>query len=199
MTDRSPQIRELNEQIHWAFEKSKDWAIEAGRLLTEQKAELKHGEWGPWLEANIIGPKFSRSQVNHFMKLYQLRDELKILESRNLSTAIKLAYTEYVPQVSDKLDENKIADPVPSYELFYDDATEVEYEALIEEVKPVLQTTADEDSVINAFRFVKLMKEATDAGSPLAAYLAIKLGPAKLKALFERVALQSADNGDHDA
>lgn len=45
-------------------------AIEIGRLLTEQKAELAHGEWIPWVESNLT---FNDSQARKYMRVYRNR------------------------------------------------------------------------------------------------------------------------------
>lgn len=53
--DRSTVKRILEE--HEACERAdREWvshAIECGRLLAEVKAQLRHGEWGPWLADNF--------------------------------------------------------------------------------------------------------------------------------------------------
>lgn len=198
MNDRSPQIRLIAERVVAQQTRCLDDAIEIGRLLTEQKpeveAELGTGKWVKWLKENVVCPSLCLSLAYQYMKIYEDRDALRISNVRKIGAAIRFVHTK--SKQVEKLDQGKSAGPFPSYELYLDDASEVEYEQLIEQVKPVLQTTADEDSVINSFRFVKLMKEATDAGSPLAAYLAIKLGPTKLKALFERLAHEAASHGN---
>src|SRR5262245_35586511 len=50
---RAQKINKLHDGIIDALRKSVDKAIEIGELLTEQKAALAHGEWLPWLKANI--------------------------------------------------------------------------------------------------------------------------------------------------
>lgn len=49
-------------------------AINAGELLTEVKAELGHGEFGTWLEANFEGTARS---AQTYMKLARNRDALE--------------------------------------------------------------------------------------------------------------------------
>ena len=43
-------------------------AIEIGRRLTEAKAQLKHGEWGKWLEESV---DFSQSRANKLMRIFK--------------------------------------------------------------------------------------------------------------------------------
>jgi len=52
----------------------------AGELLTEQKAELAHGEWLPWVEVNC---PFSDHTARNYMHLYAGRAALK---SENVSS-----------------------------------------------------------------------------------------------------------------
>ena len=42
-------------------------SLEIGRLLTEAKGTVPHGEWGQWLEANV---DYSQSNANNLMRLY---------------------------------------------------------------------------------------------------------------------------------
>src|SRR5665648_145701 len=42
--------------------------IEIGKRLIEAKAQLKHGEWGKWLEEKV---KFSERTARYFMKSYE--------------------------------------------------------------------------------------------------------------------------------
>lgn len=49
-------------------------AFEAGRLLLEVKAELRHGEWLPWLQDNV---EFSEKQAQRYMQLASHRAELE--------------------------------------------------------------------------------------------------------------------------
>ena len=48
-------------------------AIRIGELLTEQKTELQHGEWIPWVEENL---PFGREQSARYMRIYSNRDVL---------------------------------------------------------------------------------------------------------------------------
>ena len=45
-------------------------AIRIGALLTEQKAKCAHGEWIPWIKANLA---FNRHLAARYMACYQNR------------------------------------------------------------------------------------------------------------------------------
>jgi Protein of unknown function (DUF3102) len=60
-------------------------ALAIGEDLTKQKAKLKHGEWLPWLEANVL---FEQKTAWRYMKCYEHRDKLGSVP--NLSDAYKL-------------------------------------------------------------------------------------------------------------
>jgi hypothetical protein len=48
-------------------------AIEMGKRLTEQKDKCAHGEWIPWIEANL---SFERTTVARYMRCYENREKL---------------------------------------------------------------------------------------------------------------------------
>lgn len=49
-------------------------AIRIGELLTQQKASLKHGEWLPWIEANL---PFERTTAFRYMRCFEHREMLQ--------------------------------------------------------------------------------------------------------------------------
>lgn len=49
-------------------------AIRAGEVLLAAKAELGHGNWLPWLNANI--PEISARSAQHFMRLAKNKTKL---------------------------------------------------------------------------------------------------------------------------
>jgi hypothetical protein len=49
------ELRQEVEAAELAWRDAVGHAIRAGELLTEAKAQVKHGEWLPWLEANFPG------------------------------------------------------------------------------------------------------------------------------------------------
>jgi hypothetical protein len=83
-TNRAQQINELHAEIGGSMRLSVDKAIEIGRLLTEQKAELPHGQWLPWLKANV---PFSQQAASNYMRLFNNRKQLKLLNVGSLTEA----------------------------------------------------------------------------------------------------------------
>jgi hypothetical protein len=85
--NRATKINKLHDGILKALRKSVDQAIEIGELLTDQKATLAHGEWLPWLTANI---KFAERTAQEYMGFYEHRDRLKSARCADFASARKL-------------------------------------------------------------------------------------------------------------
>lgn len=81
------EINRLHAEICEAARTTIEKAIRIGELLTEQKASLKHGEWLPWLKENV---GFSRQTADNYRRLYEKRDDLKLLNVGNLTEAYQL-------------------------------------------------------------------------------------------------------------
>jgi hypothetical protein len=86
-----PELDALAEQIraeHEACEESAEsavmHAIRAGELLTEAKAQVRHGKWLPWLVANF---EFTRQTASGYMRLAKHRAEMEGAPS--ISEALK--------------------------------------------------------------------------------------------------------------
>jgi len=67
MTDRADRINIIHSEMTGHMMTAVKKAIEIGRLLTEQKEQLAHGEWIPWIRSNIV---FSERQANKYMQIY---------------------------------------------------------------------------------------------------------------------------------
>jgi len=63
---RADEITLLHGEIEGALRLSVEKAIRVGELLTEQKAELEHGQWLPWLEAEF---PFSQHRAQQYMRV----------------------------------------------------------------------------------------------------------------------------------
>ena len=50
---RIDEIAKLHDEIYGAFKTTLEKAIRIGELLTEQKQNLKHGEFTSWVENNL--------------------------------------------------------------------------------------------------------------------------------------------------
>ena len=68
---RADEINRLYESVVGRFRKAGDdsWPelLEIGQLLTEQKGALAHGQWLPWVEANL---PFGRREASNYMRAY---------------------------------------------------------------------------------------------------------------------------------
>lgn len=67
---RSPQeiAAEINAIRRRAARQLLEDSVEVGRLLTEAKSSVGHGEWGGWLEENF---QYSSTEANNLMRLYE--------------------------------------------------------------------------------------------------------------------------------
>ena len=98
---RAQQITKLHGEIIGHLSLSLSKAIKIGELLTEQKESLKHGEWGPWIEANL---SFTSRTVRSYMRLHRERDSLKTETVSDLTGAYKFLGSErssFIPNVWD--------------------------------------------------------------------------------------------------
>lgn len=70
-----------------AMTKSIERAIEVGRLLAEEKAKHNHGEWIPWIEANL---DFNRKQAAAYMRAYEQRERVSnVLPGKTFDLGLK--------------------------------------------------------------------------------------------------------------
>jgi len=76
-------------------------AIEIGRLLSEQKGRLAHGEWIPWVENNLT---FGRIQTAKYMRVYDRRDQLNVHSNVHLKG---------IDQALSLLTEPRDPEPIP--------------------------------------------------------------------------------------
>jgi hypothetical protein len=83
---RKKQIIDNHNAIYKNSLDSLHRAIEIGKLLTEQKEELPHGEFLPWLKENM---PFSDETARKYMKLFQYSDTDKIQSAWNLQEAYR--------------------------------------------------------------------------------------------------------------
>jgi hypothetical protein len=72
--DRVSEIITLHNEIVSYLRMSVKKAIRIGELLSEQKACLQHGEFLPWIKANL---SFTERTAQNYMRLYTQRDLLK--------------------------------------------------------------------------------------------------------------------------
>ncbi len=84
---RVKEIRQLHAEIGEALRTTLPKAIRVGELLAAQKAELKHGEWIPWLEKNC---PFSERTAQDYMRFHARRADLKSAPGADIREARKL-------------------------------------------------------------------------------------------------------------
>lgn len=90
------RINELHEGLNKLLHTGIDMALEIGQLLTEKKAELKHGEFGQWIRDNLT---FTDRTARNYMTLWENKD--KALQASNLSEAYKMLSEPKTENVSD--------------------------------------------------------------------------------------------------
>lgn len=81
------EITRLHGEIVTAARTSLDAAIRIGELLTAEKAKLAHGQWLPWLKANV---PFAEKSAQNYMRVYGQRDRIKSASVADLSYAYRL-------------------------------------------------------------------------------------------------------------
>jgi hypothetical protein len=96
--NRAEEINLLHDKIWIAAKTTITEALRIGELLTEQKAECGHGNWLPWLEANI---HFSQRTAHNYMSVYERRGELESETIANLTEAYRLLAGEVEPEEED--------------------------------------------------------------------------------------------------
>lgn len=84
---RVGEIIVLHGEIGGLLKTSLKKAIRIGELMTEQKASLKHGEFTPWIKANL---PFTDRTARKYMQLYENRELLKTENVSGLTGAYKL-------------------------------------------------------------------------------------------------------------
>ncbi|MBL7188161.1 MAG: DUF3102 domain-containing protein [Phycisphaerae bacterium] len=85
--NRADEITLLHGEIGGLLKTSLDKAIRIGELLREQKASLKHGEFIPWIEANL---PFTDRTARNYMRLNENRGLLKTENVSDLRSAYAL-------------------------------------------------------------------------------------------------------------
>ncbi len=87
---RADEIRSLHYEIASLFTTALEKSIRVGELLTQQKAELKHGQFGVWVEENL---PFKQSAANQYMQFFRNRELIagatNITEARALLSPSK--------------------------------------------------------------------------------------------------------------
>lgn len=87
---RADEIRTLHYEIASLFTTALEKSIRVGELLTQQKSELKHGQFGAWVDENL---PFKQSAANQYMQFFRNRELIagatNITEARALLSPSK--------------------------------------------------------------------------------------------------------------
>jgi len=86
--DTAEEINRLHADILSHARQSVENAIRIGEILSHVKESLKHGEWLPWIKANV---PFSDQSARNYIRCCDHRDQLKFKNDLNLSDAYALA------------------------------------------------------------------------------------------------------------
>jgi hypothetical protein len=82
------ELEVAHEQLVGGLRDTFEAALTIGRLLSEQKSRLPHGQFLPWLEKNVTF--ISESTCRRCMRLHRNRDLLKSVSVTDLTSAYKL-------------------------------------------------------------------------------------------------------------
>jgi hypothetical protein len=113
LTDLAARIRSEHDAATGAMRRTLEHAMAAGDLLLEAKAQLKHGQWGPWL-AEHCGVPYSTSAL--YMKLARRRAEIEQISNvRDLSLrgAVGLLTAADRPSADEREDKDDELPPIP--------------------------------------------------------------------------------------
>lgn len=80
------EIVQEHEAAQTAFRSAVGHAIRCGELLTEAKAQVRHGEWLPWLEVNF---EFRRETAAGYMRLAAKCGEDPTFAPRSIAAGLK--------------------------------------------------------------------------------------------------------------
>jgi hypothetical protein len=73
------QINETHASVLSSVRASLDHAIECGRLLTEARDQVEHGDWLPWIQANFAG---SEQSARAYARIFEHRAEISANRQR---------------------------------------------------------------------------------------------------------------------
>ncbi len=86
LTTLAAEIRREHEKAEADYQSAFAHAIRAGALLIEAKAQVKHGEWLPWLKANFPG---SVRSAQGYMRLAEHAPECATVAHSGIKGALK--------------------------------------------------------------------------------------------------------------
>ena len=87
--NRAAEINLLHRRVYDGLRTTLQVAIQIGELLVAQKAECDHGEWIPWIKANL---SFDRTMAARYTRCYHNRARLEVL---NVDSSPHLTIAEF--------------------------------------------------------------------------------------------------------
>jgi len=112
MTKNTKHIISLHKIVLASLKLSLTNAFKIGELLIIQKKQLKHGQFGKWIDSNL---PFTDRTARNYIKLYQHRDRLKTENVSDLKTAYRLLRNPVVKELYDPGEEHHL----PSFTACY--------------------------------------------------------------------------------
>lgn len=150
------EINKLHDELNNLAVSALERALRIGELLCREKEKIRHGEWLPWLKANI---SFSERTANNYMTLFRNRERLKSANVADLAEAYLMLSDRTDNRLPPAEDARK---PQMSYaeaiklegqikrnlEQFFEDLVFLrDYDALYPDAKPTLRERLGEGSV----------------------------------------------------
>ena len=119
-TAAAEEINSLHAELNRFAVAAIDRAVRIGELLCREKEKTPHGEWLPWLKANI---SFSERTANNYMTVFRNRERLKSANVADLAEAYRM--------LSDRTD-NRLpsAEDTRKPRMSYAEATKLEREVI---------------------------------------------------------------------
>jgi Holliday junction resolvase RusA-like endonuclease len=121
LTDLAIRIKAEHEAAALAMRRGVEHAMAAGNLLIEAKAQLKHGQWLPWLEVHCA---MSERTAQLYMRLAQRRPELEASNPQGLADLT----LEGASRLLSKPAENDAAEQDTERDIFAEPFTDFDFE-----------------------------------------------------------------------
>lgn len=110
LTNHANRLKELHAGITAAINRVLSDVIEAGRILSDVKLSLPHGQFSDWVSSNA---GFNIRTAQRYMKIYAHRDELKNDSVSLMTDAHRFLSAPKVDEVDEVLLKNIIDELIP--------------------------------------------------------------------------------------
>lgn len=150
---RVQQINRLHQQFEAGLRTQRDIGIQLGKLLTEQKREVKAkgDKWEDWLKVNTKIPERTASR---WMKWYKDQEQLKTATVAVLATTIGKTYA--APQKRQNEPDGSTAGKPPKERevpLTLTEAQAEDFNTWVDKLGQWFHTNSTEDTILAALRF----------------------------------------------